>query len=95
MVGGTAPGAGNVISGNLGDCVFVGSVDSNITMNNTVAGNLIGLDATGTNTSSATAGVGVDLYGNSQSNAGWVDWARAISFREIKTGSISPGTAVK
>ncbi len=67
LVGGTAPGAGNVISGNLSDGVFIGSVDSNITMSNTVAGNLIGLDPTGL-TALGNGGTGVDLYGNAQSN---------------------------
>jgi CSLREA domain-containing protein len=41
-IGGTAPGAGNVISGNVGDGIFITSAD------NVVEGNLIGTDASGT-----------------------------------------------
>jgi titin len=45
LIGGTAPGAGNVISGNSGkgiDCFVIGS------SNETIQGNLVGTDATGT-----------------------------------------------
>jgi hypothetical protein len=44
MVGGTAPGAGNVISGNRSHGVFIGSFS---TTGNIIQGNLIGTDATG------------------------------------------------
>jgi titin len=44
LVGGTAPGAGNVISGNGFDGVLIGSFN---TRNMTVRGNRIGTDATG------------------------------------------------
>ena len=44
LVGGTAPGAGNVISGNRSDGIFIGSFT---TTNTTVHGNRIGTDATG------------------------------------------------
>lgn len=45
LIGGTEPGAGNVISGNQGDGIFL--VDDG-TSNNLIQGNFIGTDVTGT-----------------------------------------------
>jgi hypothetical protein len=62
-IGGTAPGARNVISGNSGSAVlirFAGSSD------NTVAGNLIGLNADGD--APIPNGQGISLYGGAQFN---------------------------
>jgi hypothetical protein len=50
-VGGTAPGAGNLISGNTQGGVYVGGSD------NIVAGNIIGLNATGTAALGNSSGV--------------------------------------
>src|SRR5215469_16734767 len=46
-IGGSAPGAGNVINA-TGTGVAIGGVQSNAAVNTTVQGNLIGMDATGT-----------------------------------------------
>jgi hypothetical protein len=47
-IGGTAAGAGNVISGNASDGVFLSSLLATLTTNNLIEGNLIGTDASGT-----------------------------------------------
>jgi hypothetical protein len=62
MIGGTAAGAGNVISGNLGDGVFIADGSSG----NWVQGNSIGTDASGTvNLGNANNGVRLlDAFGN-------------------------------
>ena len=48
LIGGTAPGAGNVISGNLGNGIGSMSALSPIPTDDTIQGNLVGTDATGT-----------------------------------------------
>jgi uncharacterized repeat protein (TIGR01451 family) len=48
LIGGTAPGAGNVISGNLGNGISSVNALSPIATNDTIQGNLVGTDATGT-----------------------------------------------
>ena len=62
MIGGTAAGAGNVISGNDESGVRIDASD-----NNTVAGNLIGTDANGT-TDLGNTGHGVSIEGGATSN---------------------------
>jgi hypothetical protein len=58
VIGGTNAGVGNVISGNLGNGILLRG--SNV-FNNTIQGNFIGTDATGTNALANTvAGVTVD-----------------------------------
>jgi CSLREA domain-containing protein len=47
IIGGSAPGAGNVINA-TGSGVAIGGVQFNAAVNTTVQGNLIGMDATGT-----------------------------------------------
>ena len=62
IIGGTVPGAGNVISGNLNRNVLI------ITANaNTVSGNLIGLNAAGT-AGFANGGAGVQIWGGASGN---------------------------
>jgi hypothetical protein len=60
-VGGTSPGARNVISGNGSDGVFIGGTTS---QNNSVLGNYIGTDATGTVALGNTL-VGIEVDGGS------------------------------
>ncbi len=72
-VGGSVGGAGNVISGNGRDGISDG-VYSGSTGNNTVAGNLIGTDSTGTlaianNQDGIEIGVGGDVVGGTASAA--------------------------
>jgi astacin (peptidase family M12A) len=64
IIGGSAPGAGNIISGNAQEGVVI--VDST-TSGNIVAGNLIGLDATGTS-ARPNGGSGVYLFGSAHDN---------------------------
>jgi uncharacterized repeat protein (TIGR01451 family) len=62
LVGGTAPGAGNVISGNLGNGIGSTAFLTPIPTNDTVQGNLIGTDATGTK-SLGNGGDGISMSG--------------------------------
>jgi CSLREA domain-containing protein len=62
-IGGTAPGAGNVISANTGDGVHL---EGDLTTSNLVQGNFIGTDATGT-AALGNAGAGVSI-GRAASN---------------------------
>ena len=48
LIGGPAPGAGNVISGNQGDGIASMAALSPIAANDTIQGNFVGTDATGT-----------------------------------------------
>ena len=63
-VGGTAPGAGNVISGNGYRGATIADAGSN---SNVFAGNLIGLNAAGT-AALANAGAGIQIFGGAQNN---------------------------
>jgi titin len=59
VVGGVTAGSGNVISGNGQRGIFLAGTGGNV-MGNVIQGNLIGLDATGTNSlGNANAGIGV------------------------------------
>jgi hypothetical protein len=62
LIGGTAPGTGNVISGNGREGIYLdnfGGTDPTTTRNNRIQGNLIGLNAAGT---SAVGNVGGGIY---------------------------------
>jgi len=63
-IGGTSPGAGNVISGNGFRGATITGAGTN---NNVFAGNLIGLNAAGT-AALANAGPGIQIFGGAQSN---------------------------
>jgi titin len=76
IIGGTNAGAGNVISGNLGNGILLRG--SNV-VNNTVLGNFIGTDATGTNSLPNTvAGVTIDTGSSSNLIGGTVAGARNV-----------------
>jgi hypothetical protein len=62
VIGGTASGAGNLISGNANYGIFLGGVGTDGTF---IQGNLIGLDATGT-FALPNAFDGVNVYGGAQ-----------------------------
>ncbi len=63
-IGGTAPGSGNVISGNVGRNVLIdfGGADNNV-----VAGNFIGLNAAGT-AAIVNGGSGIQIWGGAKNN---------------------------
>ena len=64
MIGGTAAGAGNVISGNLQQGIYLSGINGNVT-GNVIQGNLIGTDVTGANAlANADAGIGISSAAN-------------------------------
>ncbi|MGI8680929.1 MAG: CSLREA domain-containing protein [Mycobacteriales bacterium] len=60
VVGGTGPGERNVVSGNDDDGIEVSHTSA--TANNTIRGNFIGSDVTGTTASAATANANVGVF---------------------------------
>jgi hypothetical protein len=76
LIGGTNAGAGNLISGNLGNGILMRG--SNV-VNNTVQGNFIGTDATGMNPlPNAVAGVTIDTGSSANLIGGTVAGARNV-----------------
>ena len=76
LIGGTNAGAGNVISGNLGNGILMRGSD---VVNNTVQGNFIGTDATGMNPlPNAVAGVTIDTGSSANLIGGTVAGARNV-----------------
>jgi parallel beta-helix repeat protein len=76
VIGGMSAGAGNVISGNAGNGILLRG--SNV-FSNTVQGNFIGTDATGTNALPNTiAGVAIDTGSSSNLIGGTVAGARNV-----------------
>ena len=76
LIGGTNAGAGNVISGNLGNGILLRG--SNV-VNNTVQGNFIGTDATGMNAlPNIVAGVTIDTGSSSNLIGGNATGARNV-----------------
>jgi titin len=66
VIGGMTGGSGNVISGNGQQGIFLDGTNGNVT-GNVIQGNLIGLDATGTNSlGNANAGIGISRAANNQ-----------------------------
>lgn len=83
-IGGTTPSGRNVISGNTGQGVAIGGLGGSLgatigPTQNVVAGNYIGLDATGV-AKIANNSTGVDIYGTAQSNTIGGTWAGARNF---------------
>jgi hypothetical protein len=94
-VGGTAAGAGNVISGNINHGVFIGDAGSN---NNLVQGNKIGLNAAGS--AAIPNGTGIEITAGAQANTigGTTTGARNIvsgnTFDGISINDLNDITAV-
>jgi titin len=66
VIGGVTAGSGNVISGNGQEGIFLDGTNGNV-MGNVIQGNLIGLDATGTNSlGNVYAGIGISGAANNQ-----------------------------
>jgi hypothetical protein len=86
-VGGTAAGARNVISGNLGGGVFLGDVSTSF---NTVAGNFIGTNAAGTDIL-PNFGDGVDIVDGAGMNTVGGTTAGA---RNVISGNASSGVKI-
>jgi parallel beta-helix repeat protein len=75
-IGGTAPGTGNVISGNTRDGVFLHDTGAS---GNVLAGNFIGTDALGTsNLNNGAEGVEISLGGNGNTIGGTAAGARNV-----------------
>jgi probable HAF family extracellular repeat protein len=79
LIGGTAPGAGNLISGNLQDGVAIDGGTGN-----RVQGNLIGTDATGT--TAVPNRYGIELFSGS--------WASVIGGSDMGAGNVISGNRV-
>ena len=97
-IGGSLPGAGNVISGNTQHAMTVVGTAAN---GNIIAGNLIGTDASG-NVPLANAGIGVDIVTALNTIVGGVGPARnvisgngtAVQIRTGATGNILRGNLI-
>lgn len=85
LVGGDAPGEGNLISGNASGGVGIGNGDSNY---NLVTGNLIGTDASGT-MAIPNSGEGVSLWWNASWNT--VGISNTIAFNAGHGVSVDGG----
>ena len=82
IIGGTTAGAGNLISGNTGDGIYIYRADSG---NNLIAGNFIGVNAAGTG---AVANGGIGIYLSSGSNT--IGGSTAVA-RNVISGNASYG----
>jgi titin len=69
LIGGTDPGAGNLIAGNRRDGIFISSTPTDAAIGNVVQGNLIGTDVSGTQPlGNARDGVHIDGSNGGQDN---------------------------
>ena len=96
LIGGTAAGARNVVSGNNGDGIAVGGVNGNLT---TVQGNFVGTDITGS-VALGNNGSGISTSGAGVTIGGTVAAARNIisansGFANLSLGSNSSGATVQ
>ena len=86
-IGGTATGAGNLISGNTDQGIFIGDAGTN---GNTVAGNVIGLNAAGT-AAVKNGFAGVEIGNGAQNN---VIGGTTAAARNIISGNQNQGVAL-
>jgi hypothetical protein len=84
-IGGTAGGAGNVLSGNVNHGIFIGDIGSN---SNLVQGNFIGTDPTGA--AAVPNRVGVEITNGAQSNT----IGGSIAARNFIAGNSADGIQV-
>jgi hypothetical protein len=93
LIGGTAAGAGNVISGNSADGIFINGVGAS---NNWVAGNFIGTDKTGKVKIGANNGGGVVIRNGAANNLVGVDInsANPSAGRNIISGNNRDGISI-
>jgi parallel beta-helix repeat protein len=82
-VGGTDPGAGNVISGNSGNGIYLNGSSAS---NNLVQGNFVGTDASGTN-SLGNSNSGISISGAAQNLIG----GTAAGAGNLVSGNLSTG----
>ncbi len=87
-VGGTAAGAGNLISGNTGDGI---EITGSLTKGNTVEGNLIGTDLTGTLAVANGRGVEIEEGATSNTVGGATAAARNIISGNMRIGVVLAG----
>ena len=85
VIGGTAVGSGNVVSGNNGDGIEISSGGGNV-----VQGNLIGLDATGT-VDLGNAGYGIQLIGGTGQTIGGI----SAGASNVVSGNNSVGVLIE
>jgi hypothetical protein len=92
LVGGTAPGAGNVISGNTQVGVGLNGSAGALVSGNTIAGNLIGTDAAGTASIGNTSnGVEIDDFSPNNTVGGTETAARNIISGNTQNGIFVTG----
>ena len=92
MIGGTAPGAGNLISGNGAQGVYISDTGTTL---NVVQGNIIGLNAPGTAAlGNGFSGVGIFTGAVSNTIGGTTAAARNVISGNLNQGILLSGTGV-
>ena len=95
VIGGTAPGAGNVISGNLGSGVrltnSLPSLPPTSADNNQILGNLIGLDVTGVSSGVGNVQSGIEIDNASATTIGGVTGAPGTGPGNVISGNRQAG----
>jgi uncharacterized repeat protein (TIGR01451 family) len=94
-IGGEAPGAGNVISGNGGGGISITNASTNFQQGNVIAGNLIGTDASGLNPIPNNGdGISMSAYAGGNTVGGTdAPAANVIAYNTGNGVTIDPGQA--
>ena len=87
-IGGTASGAGNLISGNTNQGIYIANAGTN---GNVVLGNLVGTNATATG-AIANGYAGVEIGGGAQNN---IVGGNSLAARNLLSGNNSQGVAIQ